>query len=290
MKNFKYLDDLIHSGAKEIELTSDIVLNQDEESEYLNGIKLDVDVIINGNGHFIDACSKALIFHNSSNVVLKNIVLKNGIGAIYNFRGTLSISDSTLMSNVAEVTGGAIYNYWGKVNISNSKLLQNVSGCHGGAIFNFNGDVNILESEFADNLAESDGGAIFNGSKLNIEGCIFKSNASNGSGGAIYDNRGEININDSQLLNNLSKGLFGGGAIHKNRGSLNISDSTLSGNLAENDGGAIFAIDCELALERTVVSNNTSCSGAVYTQIMQDLTLRDCDFENNQPGDVVKHV
>lgn len=34
-KNFKYLDDLIHSGTKEIVLDSDIVLGDGEESEDL---------------------------------------------------------------------------------------------------------------------------------------------------------------------------------------------------------------------------------------------------------------
>ena len=34
IRNFKYLDDLIHSGIGEIVLDSDIILNSDEESEY----------------------------------------------------------------------------------------------------------------------------------------------------------------------------------------------------------------------------------------------------------------
>ena len=43
LKNFKYLDDFIHSDAKGIILDSDIVLSGGEESEYNGGIKLDVD-------------------------------------------------------------------------------------------------------------------------------------------------------------------------------------------------------------------------------------------------------
>ena len=61
--NFKYLDELIHSGAKEIVLDSDIVLSDGEESEYLEGIKLDVDdLTLDGNGHIIDSHEKARIF------------------------------------------------------------------------------------------------------------------------------------------------------------------------------------------------------------------------------------
>ena len=51
-KTFKYLDELIHSGAKEIILDSDIFLDSNEELEYINGIELDVNnIIIDGNGH-----------------------------------------------------------------------------------------------------------------------------------------------------------------------------------------------------------------------------------------------
>ena len=50
MHNFKYLDDLIHSGVKEIVLDADIVLDDGEEFNYKEGIKLDVDdLIIDGN-------------------------------------------------------------------------------------------------------------------------------------------------------------------------------------------------------------------------------------------------
>ena len=289
MKNFKYLDDLIHSGAEEIVLDCDIILDDGEEQDYFEGIILDVeDLLIDGDGHSIDACRKALIFYNASNVTLKNVTLKNGLRAIYNFRGTLNISDSVFLENASEITGGAIYNYWGEVNLFNSKLLKNFSRCHGGAIFNFNGEVNIEGSEVSGNISEIDGGAIFNGSSLNISDCIFTDNVAKGSGGAIYDNRAEINIIDTQFSRNMSKGIFGGGAIHKNRGILNIFESAFTDNSAENDGGAIFAIDCELVLKNSKIHDNSSFGAAVYAKIMQNLILMGCEFENNSPCDVFK--
>ena len=78
-RNFKYLDDLIHSGAKEIILDSDIVLSDGEESEYKDGIKLDMDdLTINGNGHTIDAGNQSAIFGiNAVNVTINNLTLIN---------------------------------------------------------------------------------------------------------------------------------------------------------------------------------------------------------------------
>ena len=94
IENFKYLDNLIHSGAKEIVLNSDIVLGEDEESQYLEGIELDVDELtIDGNGHAIDARRLTRIFFcTGKNIIIKNIILKNGFtkengGAINNNEG-----------------------------------------------------------------------------------------------------------------------------------------------------------------------------------------------------------
>ena len=80
-KNFKYLDDLIHSGVKEIVLDRDIVLGKREESKYEMGIELDVDdLVIDGNGFTIDAKEKARIFKvTGKNIIIKNITLKNGL-------------------------------------------------------------------------------------------------------------------------------------------------------------------------------------------------------------------
>ena len=97
IRNFKYLDDLIHSGVKEIILNSDIVLGDDEESEYIDGIKLDKDgLVINGNGFTVDARGKTRIFCcTGKNIIIKNITLKNGFaeklgGAINKKEGSLT--------------------------------------------------------------------------------------------------------------------------------------------------------------------------------------------------------
>lgn len=42
IRNFKYFDDLIHSGVNEIVLDSDIILSDDEKSGYEDGIRIDV--------------------------------------------------------------------------------------------------------------------------------------------------------------------------------------------------------------------------------------------------------
>ena len=141
-KNFKYLDDLIHSGAKEIVLDSDIVFGDGEVYGYGDGIKLDVDdLVIDGNGHTIYAQEKTRIFYcTGKNITIKNITLKNGFikgsgGAIHN-TGEIKITESALHDNMAEYNGGAIENN-GSVTIAESTLKNNTAE-NGGAIHNYN--------------------------------------------------------------------------------------------------------------------------------------------------------
>jgi predicted outer membrane repeat protein len=86
-----------------------------EKSEYRHGIELDVDgLVINGNGHSIDANAKTKIFEcKGEDITLKNVSLKNGFssfgGAITNTKGKLSIIGSIFKSNGAMNGGRAIY-------------------------------------------------------------------------------------------------------------------------------------------------------------------------------------
>ena len=187
-KNFKCLDNLIHSGVKEIVLDSDIVLAVEEESQYLNGIKLDVDDwAIDGNGHAIDARGLTRIFYcTGKNIIIKNIILKNGFtkdygGAIYNSDGELTITESTLNNNTAKLYGGAISNWGGELTITESTLNNNTAkNGDGGAIENREGELTITESTLTENTARY-GGAIGNldEKSFKIKDCKLDNNIPN---------------------------------------------------------------------------------------------------------------
>ena len=171
--NFKYLDDLIHSGVKEIVLDSNILLGDDEDYKYKEGIKLDVDdLVIEGNNHFIDARNKTRIFKcTGKNVTIRNTILKKGNGdskggAIFIFDGDLSIVGSTLQENDA-ISGGAIQNFDGKLLITDSSFTKNGAGS-GGVIHNVcSADLKILKSSFFKNTAWN-GAVIYNSGRANL--------------------------------------------------------------------------------------------------------------------------
>lgn len=240
-KSFKYLDDLIHSEAKEITLDSDIVFEESEKSKYIEGIEIDVDnLIINGNYHTIDAKCKTRIFYSTGkNITIKNITLKNGSsdrgGAIVN-NGQLSMIECILTDNEAKENGGAIYNS-GKLQILESTLSKNRASL-GGAVYN-GGTLHVSELSFNENLSVS-GGGIYNVAEMIIDKSLFDENTAKNDGGVIFNGiGGNLSVNDCLFINNRSEKC--GGVISNNKEAyLDISNSSFKENFSNDGGTAIF--------------------------------------------------
>ena len=255
-KNFKYLDELVHSGKKEIVLDSDIILEDSEESEYLYGIKLDLDdIVIDGNGHAIDACEKTRIFSiKGKNIIIQKITLKNGFsqlagGAIFN-DCHLTIKDSTLTKNKAK-NGGAIYNS-GDLTIKDSTLTKNM-GEDGGAIRNDHSKLSRRRSTMNNNTAERDGGAICHSFSYSLTKVRRGLNSVQLRHSPDLYERAELNarFSERRLMEEELKNCW-----------LNIEESTFNNNTAQNNGGGIW-------------HNNED-----------SLTLNNCNFNDNTPDDV----
>lgn len=246
--NFRDLDELIHSGEKNIVLNSDIVLDEDEASSYLDGIALDVDgIIIDGGTHSIDACGQARIFCcTAKGVTIRNVSLKGGLskgngGAIHNL-GELDVSGCEFASNEANGDGAAIYN-GRRLNIAESIFTKNTANGSGGAIRNVEGSVKIKGSVLSENESKNSGGAISNAlvGTVVIEKSELNRNLSQKSGGAI-NNIGTLHISDSQLNENAAKGEGSGAIYNFMGGDLFITNSVLNRNTSRN-GKAISSYD-----------------------------------------------
>lgn len=192
-RNFKYLDDLIHSGAEKVVLDADIVLGDDEKEKYWDGISLDVEsLVIDGAGHSVDARGKVRIFNVSAlNVKITNITLKNGHdlngGAIFN-GCFLEVRNVNFESNRSD-RGGAIFNAV-QLTLFDCNFLDNRSGFEGGAIFN-DGKLDAEYCSFTSNLSLLQGGAIYNCAVLHIRDSVFKRNVSSEIAGAIFTEKEE---------------------------------------------------------------------------------------------------
>ena len=146
-QTFTQLNTTINGNAD-----NDIYLNgsykySSGDDSFKDGIVINRDVNIYGNGHIIDGNNEARIFKiNSGNVVFYNITFVNGTVTGNNY-------------------GGAIN---GNCKAINCIFKENQAFC-GGAMYNGSA-VNCI---FTDNHADADGDAMFDGT---ADSCIFENN------------------------------------------------------------------------------------------------------------------
>lgn len=281
-KNFKYLDDLIHSGAKEIVLDSDILLEDDEQFDYFEGIRLDGDgLVIDGNNHIIDAQLKTRIFEVAGDsITLKNISFKGGYaqegGAIHSCKN-LTVEDSSF-SNCSGYYGGAISNH-GNLNLSRC-TFQKCNSYEGGAIKNSeNSLLNIGECKFYSNYGKKIGGALHNSSKISLADCTFEDNHA-GQGGAIYASQTSIlEISDCRFDKN-GAGKMAGAINNTGNAQMNVLNCRFGENHA--DYGGVIGNEGNLTLEGCHFKANFANDNGGVISNFSAVELRDCEFSSNR--------
>ena len=148
-----------------------ILLNNDyqwtqQDTDLEKGIILDKSIVIDGQGHTIDAKSKMRIFQVTNNAMLtfKNITFLNGkFYSIWSF---------------IQTRGGAVWNNGAKkVTLINCTFTGNNAG-YGGAIYG----CTVINCIFTNNVAIR-GGGIYGGDAIN---CTFMGNNADNCGGGIY--------------------------------------------------------------------------------------------------------
>lgn len=232
-KPAKYLDELIHSGKKEIKLDFDIEFDQKDE------IILDVDNIrINGTGHRIDGFGKSNIFNvTGENITLTNIDFRNGTsengGAILNKSNSLYLFNCNFNCNIS-ANGGAIANE-GYIHIEKCDFAKNIANeNHGGAILNY-GELKLRDCNFSNNLAKNNGGAIDNNKSIKIKDCYFKSNISE-NGAGIY-NKKSVKLVSCNFDENKA---FKQGSVLYNRGCSEMKKCEFQNNVSNMHSNIIF--------------------------------------------------
>lgn len=286
--NFKYLDDLIHSGQKEIFLDTDIILDIQEESLFTDknvygkdesGIKLDLDgIVIDGRGHSIDGSGKSRVFNIfGKDIIIKNIQFKNSCayqgGAIKNnYESESKIIDCEFIDNeqVGLCTGGgaAIHNK-GSIEIVNSSFINNTASNNGGAIQN-KGAMIIENSKFEENTftgVENFGGVIFvKGGELKIFNSLFRNNSVREDGGVIGITSGSLEIIESRFENNRASNC--GGVIYSTGGNILIDNTSFEENTGLVKGGVLYDDGGIIEINSSTFLNNKSSvmGGAIYIE------------------------
>ncbi len=264
--------------------------------------KITSDMTIDGQGYTIHGNNRFRIFYieEGHTVAIHNLTLTRSMaryksshlvmdgddasgGAVYN-EGTLTISDSSFIHNVADEYGGAIHNE-GTLTISDSEFIDNRAVALGGAISNYDGTLVIIDSRFSGNTSE-DGGAILNGlgGRLAISNSSFNNNAA-AVGGAVSNKAAEATISGSSFIDNRAKGI--GGAVHNWFGKMDISSSSFSGNSADYRGGAVYVDgNYPAALTHLTLANNTAGQGGgIYMGVSAEVNLYNSIIAHSEGGD-----
>ncbi|GGA16075.1 DUF4347 domain-containing protein [Okeania sp. KiyG1] len=184
-------------------------------------------------------------------------------GGIFNYSGTVSISNSTISGNSATYGGGGIVNIYGSASISNSTISGNFAFSGGGILNSVDSTASISNSIISGNFANfpnvGSGGGISNDGTAIISDSTISGNSADDDGGGIENLDGTAIINDSTISGNSADN--GGGISNLFSGTVSISDSIISGNSANNGGGIYNKLNSTLSISDSTISGNSANNG-----------------------------
>ncbi|MBL1099062.1 hypothetical protein [Streptomyces coffeae] len=206
------------------------------------------NVQITGDNSIIERSSPAgfRIFHvkEGGSLSLKCITVRYGQtiagdgdgGGVFNERGTLTLTDSTVRNNIAGV-GGGIWNRQGTLTLKNTRVTNNRGGFGGGVATN---------------------------GTMTMEGGTLHDNTGGEWGGGLA-NAGDTKLNHV-LINGNDAGEYGGGivtlAINLRTGPLRVDNIKIRDGIARTNGGGLFTGANETTtINRSVITRNTSNGG-----------------------------
>ncbi|MGB5050165.1 MAG: right-handed parallel beta-helix repeat-containing protein, partial [Caldilineaceae bacterium] len=194
-----------------------------------------------GNTHAIYAQDSVLRLASGSKLLNNSLLVGDG-GAIYASGGGVEMDGVTASGNSAVTgNGGVIFLVTSTLTIANSSLTQNTAEINGGAVYILSGTVAANEATLSQNTAQYNGGALFaDNTGLSITGGGMSSNqAIKGVGGGLVVLTGTLSLTGATFSSN--KALYSGGAIYGVRSPLTIDGGILENNESEDgSGGAIF--------------------------------------------------
>ena len=318
IENFTDLQNAIGLVTGTLTLNQNVVMTDDEAANFVNGVVINKNIVIDGKGHTIDAKNLGRIFSigEGFTVTLTNATLINGKadkgGAIYN-DGSLTLSDVKLSDNAADSYGGAVFNN-GNLVVSDSVFDSNdivnrgsASVDYGGAaIYNWKeGTLKVTNSNFTNNIKNYKNGdnlvgAITTIGNATVSGSNFVNNSGRW-GGAISATGAELRKNSSTLT--VSNTIFRdnaalyAGAVYIWGSNYNIADCVFDNNTAfgkgnmtpnNNNGGALVVSQVSKFNEPITgtisgskfTNNKAQYGGAAYFN-KGFVTITDSVFENN---------
>jgi hypothetical protein len=180
-----------------------------------------------------------------------------GGGGIFSHRGTMIVSDSTISNNSAVTSGAGINHSSGPLTLSNSTISNN-SARFGGGIFTGIATVTITNSTVSGNLAEQGGGiySIFSSTSTTLTNSTVSGNSATFAGGIFNRTGSTVTLTNSTISGN-SAAESGGGILNYEGGTASLINTTASNNSAQF-GGGIYNGGSNANLNNSIIANSTS--------------------------------
>ncbi len=188
-------------------------------------------------------------------------------GGIFNEMGTLTMVDTQVFSNEAEV-GGGIHNFaTAELNATNLTLAGNVANLSGGGLWNnMAATANINDALIRLNDAVENGAGIYNSGEMEINLVTFEENVSVLDGGGLFTTADGVSIlYDAWFTNNNGRhggAVYNHGMTHLYRTGINNNSALGTGGVGGLGGGAYNDSTGGLLLRNVTVSSNMSTAAA----------------------------
>ena len=296
-KTYDNFYETIKSNTTKIDLDSDYKFNIDEDINYISGIPIEKDLVINGNNHIIDCNNMTRAFeHSNGSLEINNLIIKNGyiaLGSAITSNNNLTLNNVTFincngLNRTTNNNFGAVFSTFNNLNINNCKFIDN-SGENSASIYASNSTVTIYNSIFTSSSTRILKGHIrVENSNLTVTNCSF-SNTTSKYATAIFALKGNVAIYNTKFKN-LIANKTAGAIFLKLSDSLKIINCQFDNILSEKNAGAVFAdIDGgerdhegTVKIENTTFNNCYSEFGGAFLQLGGELNIENSNFTSNQ--------
>jgi hypothetical protein len=208
-----------------------------------NGSRIYSGTVVTGDGGGLALYGSKLLINDGSiglmGIDQGNSVSNNG-GGIYAENSTIVINnfDSHIQNNQADNFGGGIYTVGSTMTITNATVNDNTTDFNGGGIYSDSSNIVIIDATISGNITT-------------------KISGGGGGGGLYLTGPGEIIIDLTTIISNISKTVGGGILNAGNTTMLRIINGSDIINNSASSGGGIFTLS-PLTVDSSIIRFNTA--------------------------------